>query len=201
VALAAGSAAVSRRRRPPVSNVAVFIRPGEAPRFYEKNVPLLFGERVPGFDLLPASWREKLAQVGNIALGTENPLLHLPRGPAFRNLLCYEAVIPSYARASSRGADFLVNLTEDMWYGNTAQIPQHASVLVLRAVENRATILRTGSVRSDGAGPELADHLRAGGVPFPPRGSRGRGPPLRTQALSGAALRGSGRGPGLLVSH
>lgn len=68
----------------------------------------------------------------------------------FRNLICYEAVLPEYVRQSALGSDFLVNLTEDYWYGNTAHIPQHLSVFILRAVESRVPVLRCTNVGPSG---------------------------------------------------
>ncbi len=68
----------------------------------------------------------------------------------FRNLICYEAVLPGYVRQSSIGSDYLVNLTEDYRYGNTAHIEQHRSVLILRAVESRVPVLRCTNVGPSG---------------------------------------------------
>jgi apolipoprotein N-acyltransferase len=128
--------------------IAFYLPPKAEPMFYKKNYRMPFGENLLVLEILPESWRTALALPGrSITAGTENPPLRLG-GHTFRNLICYEAVLPSYVRRSSRGADFLVNITEDYWYGRTGHVPQHVSVLILRAVETRVPI-----VRSTNAGP------------------------------------------------
>jgi apolipoprotein N-acyltransferase len=126
-----------------VFNVQFYLRPDGRLEFYKKNKPIPIGEELPGLDLVPESWVRALGlrHIGNIQRGTENPLMDLG-GRKFRNLICYEAVLPDYARRSALGADFLVNLTEDYWYGRTAHVRQHVSVLILRAVESRVPVLR-----------------------------------------------------------
>ncbi len=130
-------------------NVAAYLHPGREVEFYRKNKPVPFGESVPGLDLLPASWRAKVPNIGNLDLGTDNPVMQLGEH-RFKNLVCYEAVIPSYVREAAEGADFLVNITEDYWYGDTAHVSQHRSVFILRAVENRVPVVRVTNVGPSG---------------------------------------------------
>ena len=142
VPLVAGGAGVVWERRPRESNISVYLVPGEKPRIYEKMIRVPFGEVVPGLDLLPAAWIDAWGlRVGNIAAGKENPAFFLQDIP-FKNLSCYEAILPDYWREHAPGAEFYVNITEDIWYGRTAHIPQHVSVLILRAVENRLPVIR-----------------------------------------------------------
>ncbi len=143
-----GGGGVTRERR--VRNTAAFVLPREGtegkPRvsFYSKNKLLLFGERVPFEEYLP-DWFRKRVFVGTMDPGRECPVFELPT-PAgtrrFRILICYEAVLPEFALEASRGVDFLVNITEDLWYGDTSHVGQHASVLSMRAVESRTPLVR-----------------------------------------------------------
>jgi apolipoprotein N-acyltransferase len=154
VPLAAGGTGVRAHRVPSLSGLVAYVRPGEPPLFYEKNIRMPFGEVIP---LVPESLLERLGVgVRTIARGEGNPALPF-REKTFRSLVCYEAVIPGYFRRAAAGAgprepraDFLVNVTEDMWYGRTAHIPQHASVLQLRAVENRIPLIRVSNVGPSG---------------------------------------------------
>ena len=132
------------------SGIAAYLRPGQKPLFYEKNVRLLFGEYVPFGELVPRSWRDALGiRVATVAAGTTNPVFQL-HGSSFKNLVCYEAVLPDYYRGAASGVDFLVNITEDIWYGRTAHISQHVSVLILRAVENRTPLVRAANMGPSG---------------------------------------------------
>ncbi|MCK9392551.1 MAG: apolipoprotein N-acyltransferase, partial [Syntrophales bacterium] len=61
-------------------------------------------------------------------------------------LICYEGIFPGAARAyKQEGADFLVNLTNDAWFGQTSAPYQHLSMTVFRAVENRLDVVRAAN--------------------------------------------------------
>ena len=61
-------------------------------------------------------------------------------------MICYESIFEDLARRYRRlGADFLVNITNDAWYGRTSAPYQHAAHLVLRAIENRMGVARAGN--------------------------------------------------------
>lgn len=61
-------------------------------------------------------------------------------------LICYEAIFPALVRQFvAGGADLLVNLTNDAWYGQTAAPEQHFAMAAVRAVENRVPLLRAAN--------------------------------------------------------
>ena len=140
-----------------VYNSAAYILPRQWPPagFYHKNMRLLFGEYVPFLESLPAWFRRRIGYVGTINAGTESPLFELPgsRGnPAtrFRVLICYEGVLEGYVRKSAEGADFLVNITEDIWYGDTSHIGQHLQVLKMSTIESRIAVARATNIGPSG---------------------------------------------------
>ncbi|HKA45242.1 MAG TPA: apolipoprotein N-acyltransferase [Burkholderiales bacterium] len=140
-----------------VYNSAAYILPRTWPPagFYYKNIRLLFGEYVPFLDNLPAWLRERIGYVGTITAGTESPAFMLPGSvgdpaPRFRILICYEGILADYVRRSAAGADFLVNITEDIWYGDTSHIGQHLQVLRIRAIESRIAIARATNIGPSG---------------------------------------------------
>ena len=64
----------------------------------------------------------------------------------FGVVICYESAFEDLARRyRAAGADFLVNITNDAWYGRTAGPYQHATHLVMRAIETRAGIARAAN--------------------------------------------------------
>ena len=61
-------------------------------------------------------------------------------------LICYEAIFPEYSRLyKRRGAELLVNMTNDAWFGETSAPHQHLSMTILRAVENRVYFVRAAN--------------------------------------------------------
>src|SRR6185503_5249703 len=63
-------------------------------------------------------------------------------GP-FSCLICFEAIFPDLAREDVRaGAKWLVNVTNDEWFGNSAALHEHASMALFRAAENRVPLAR-----------------------------------------------------------
>lgn len=61
--------------------------------------------------------------------------------------ICYESAFPGYVRELvAHGPQLLVNLSDDSWFGDTAEPEQHLAHAVLRAIESRRDLVRaTGS--------------------------------------------------------
>ena len=110
------------------------------PRYAKRHL-VPFGERMPFESLIPALARVDFGQ----AEWTPGPgvvLFPSPAGP-FGCLICFESIFPDLSRETVRaGARWLVNITNDEWFGNSAAISQHAAMAVFRAVENHVPIAR-----------------------------------------------------------
>lgn len=120
---------------------------------YAKMHLVPFGERTPLRDSLPLlrdiDWSVLTGDLApaEFARGQERTLFPLTSAAAdtthFAVLICFESVFPDFVRRSvGAGADLLVNITNDSWFGPTAGPYQHADLAVLRAVENRVAIAR-----------------------------------------------------------
>ncbi len=98
---------------------------------YDKRVLLPFVERVP---LRPED--------GPYLAGTD-PTIFTIAGARFGTLICYEAIYPELARELvGRGAQFLVNISNDSWFEAGAGPAQHYEIVRFRAVENRVSLVR-----------------------------------------------------------
>lgn len=87
---------------------------------------------------------------GAMERGTEFTVFQIP-GAKFSVMICYESVYPELARRFRlAGANFLVNITNDAWFGHSFAPYQHASFLTLRAIENRTAIVRCGNTGISG---------------------------------------------------
>lgn len=108
---------------------------------HHKKQLVPFGERLPFDDIFPKLRKIPLGQ-GQFSPGKEYEMLDLGE-KKFAVLICFESIFPRLVRRFVRGgADFLVNITEDGWYGRTSGQYQHAGMAVLRCIENRISLAR-----------------------------------------------------------
>ena len=109
---------------------------------YDKHYLVPVVERVP---FIPPAWLDRLQYFGWFSRGENAPVFRSDGG-RFGVLICYEDVFAQRARLyRNEGADFLVNITNDAWYGRTSAPYQHAAHLVVRAIENRMGVARAGN--------------------------------------------------------
>jgi len=127
---------------------------------YRKNYLVPIVERVP---FVNPRWFDQLQWFGGAAPGEPGPVYRLPLG-AFGILICYESAFEDLPRRYRRlGADFLVNVTNDAWYGRTSAAYQHPAHLVMRAIETRMGIARAANDGvSEFVDPLGREHLRTG---------------------------------------
>ena len=141
------------RAKPLYYNAAFLMTPtGLAPTEYDKHYLVPIVERVPFID--PA-WLEGITGpmewFGGLSRGRRTDLF--PAGAArFGALICYESIFAPLSRLYRKeGADFLVNMTNDSWYGRepfwarTSALWQHPAHMVMRAIENRVGVARAAN--------------------------------------------------------
>jgi apolipoprotein N-acyltransferase len=151
-------------------NSAFLVTPeGRLANIYHKRKLVIFGEYIPLVRWLPIV--EYLTPItgsykpgdGPVTFGLEN--LHINAAP----LICFEDTFPGVARASAGdNVDFLVNLTNDGWFGNSAAQWQHMASAAFRAVENNLPLVRCAN---NGITCWIDAHGRVREVFKDPRGS------------------------------
>lgn len=123
-------------------NTAYFVRPGTPlAEPYKKRVLVPFAEYLPHAGTIP--WPAWLApHVVDTTPGDLAELFNLSPTVTIGTLICWENLFPSLARESvGSGAQLLVQLTNDVWFGRSAASRQHNLMSVLRAVENHIPIV------------------------------------------------------------
>ena len=109
---------------------------------YQKRRLVIFGEYIPFSRWLPFLGR--LIPIGNFAAG-KRVVPFVVQGPRARMalLICFEDSFPHGAlEGASDDTDFLLNLTNDGWFGHSAAQWQHAVNALFRAVENGMPLVR-----------------------------------------------------------
>ncbi len=119
-------------------------------RYYKMHL-VPFSERVPFVETIP--FLHDLSQKMDLDIGDFSPgdsvvvfaftPPSMQREIRFSVVICYESVFPYLVRRFiKRGAQFLVVITNDGWFGRTSGPYQHAQIAVFRAIENRVWVVR-----------------------------------------------------------
>jgi apolipoprotein N-acyltransferase len=126
-------------------NTALLFQPGVIE--YQKYNKI---HLVPMSEKIPFSERYKILRdihlgQADFSSGKEQTIFNL-NGIKFGTLICFESAFPGYAKSFvNKGANFLVVITNDMWFGRTSLFEQHAMMAVFRAIENRVPIVRAAN--------------------------------------------------------
>jgi apolipoprotein N-acyltransferase len=147
-------------------NAAFLLDPaGHFDGVYHKQKLVIFGEYIPLVRWLPfvrwftpitggfAAGNEPVQfQINRVSGNSGEPIIELNNGSQGASsrqtvnsspLICYEDMFPQVARGAVRDdTDFLVNLTNDGWFGQSAEQWQHMAGAVFRAVENGVPLVR-----------------------------------------------------------
>jgi len=123
-------------------NSASFISPqGEFAGRYDKMHLVPFGEYVPFKDLFFFA-QNLLHEAGTFDAGKTRSLFYV-NGHSYGTFICYESIFADEVRQFVRkGADVLINISNDGWYGDTSAPWQHLNMVRMRAIENHRWILR-----------------------------------------------------------
>jgi apolipoprotein N-acyltransferase len=114
---------------------------GERVGRYDKIHLVPFGEYVP-YDKLLFFARKLTGRVSRFDRGTMRKVFLL-NGHRYGVFICYEAVFADEVRQFAQlGAEVLVNISDDGWYGDTSAPWQHLNMARMRAIENRRWLLR-----------------------------------------------------------
>jgi apolipoprotein N-acyltransferase len=139
----------------PRNSLFALIEGGVIAGVYDKWHLVPFGEFVPEWLPLPVM----IVPGNGFARGPGPRTLHVPGLPAFGPLICYEAIYSGQVVDEADRPEWMVNITNDAWFGNSTGPRQHLAAARMRAVEEGLPLLRaanTGiSVAFDAHGHEI----------------------------------------------
>ena len=146
------------------NSIEVLDRRGLTPERYDKLHLVPFGEYVPFESVLDATGITLFVDVpGGFSPGSGPRVLRVPGLPLAMPLICYEAIFPIEIGDALSGAErpgWLLNVTDDAWFGLTPGPYQHYAQARLRAIELGLPLARAAnsgvSAVVDGFGREIA---------------------------------------------
>jgi apolipoprotein N-acyltransferase len=144
VGLLVGSIDITDTRPEQYRNSAFLITASGVQDRYDKIQLVPFGEYVPLSALLGfvRGWAEFIADLEPGA----RPLVFSGPPAPFGVVICYEGIFPALVRQFVKdGARFMVNMTNDAWFGRTSGPAQHLAMYPFRAVEHRLTVVRAAN--------------------------------------------------------
>ncbi len=116
---------------------------------YDKTHLVPFGEYIPLKGIL--SFLDKLVVgIGDFVPGAGPRVLSAPGG-RLGIVICFEVIFPDLVRQFvEQGADYMVTITNDAWFGRSGAPSQHFAMVVFRAVENRIAFARAANTGISG---------------------------------------------------
>ena len=159
-----GSPAVrfDQERKPFLLNSAYLLSPdGKLLGRYDKQHLVPFGEYIPLKSSLLFFLEKMVEGIGDFQAGPGPTILSFQlkesdgvapaRRVKFGVVICYEVIFPDLVRRiAGSGAEFLVTITNDAWFGDSSAPAQHFSMVVLRSVENHLAFARAANTGISG---------------------------------------------------
>jgi apolipoprotein N-acyltransferase len=128
------------------NSIYVIDRDGAILSTYDKMHLVPFGEYLPFQDFLESLGLMQLTKVrGGYIPGTVRKPIAVPRAPPFLPLICYEVVFPGEAVPRGERPGWLVNLTNDGWFGQSSGPYQHLQQARVRAIEEGLPLVRAAN--------------------------------------------------------
>jgi len=127
----------------PYNSAVMLDKQGQRVYTYDKIHLVPFGEYEP-FPLIHQVVADVSSEVGGFRKGTRYSIGTLPSGFHFGTFICYEAIFPGEIRTfANDGAQLLINISNDGWFGRSAAAEQHLRMVRVRAAENHRWIIRS----------------------------------------------------------
>ena len=138
--LAGALRVVDLSKRQLANSLFVFDHLANIQGYYDKSHLVPFGEYVPFREVLKI---DKIVPIpSDFNKGTGVRTMYIPKAPPVSPLICYEVIFPAEVVDRKKRPEWMLNLTNDAWYGISAGPYQHLSIAQMRAVEEGLPLVR-----------------------------------------------------------
>ena len=128
------------------NSIYVVDRDGSVLSVYDKVHLVPFGEYLPFQELLESLGLRQLTKLqGGFLAGDRRRALAVPDAPPFLPLICYEIIFPDEAVPKGERPGWLLNVTNDGWFGNSSGPYQHLQQARVRAIEQGLPLVRAAN--------------------------------------------------------
>lgn len=128
------------------NSIYVIDHDGSILSIYDKLHLVPFGEYLPFQSAMERLGFSQITKVqGGFIPGTRRRTIDLPKAPRMLPLICYEAIFPGDITARDERPAWIVNVTNDGWFGNSTGPYQHLQQSRLRAIEEGLPIVRAAN--------------------------------------------------------
>jgi apolipoprotein N-acyltransferase len=128
------------------NSIYVIDHDGSILSIYDKLHLVPFGEFLPFQTAMERLGFTQITKVqGGFIPGTRRKPIDLPNAPRMLPLICYEAIFPGDIATRDERPAWIVNVTNDGWFGNSTGPYQHLQQARLRAIEEGLPIVRAAN--------------------------------------------------------
>ena len=124
------------------NSIVVIDKNAEIVARYDKSHLVPFGEYIPFQKWIPL---KTVSGFSGFQPGEGITTLDMPGGKKISPLICYEILFPGSVVQSNYKTDFIVNVTNDAWYGRSAGPEQHLLKARFRAIEENVPVIRAAN--------------------------------------------------------
>ena len=128
------------------NSVTVLDKKAKILNTYNKHHLVPFGEYIPFRNILNMTpIASGIARIGDFTRGAGVSSLYINSLPKPSPLICYEAIFPNEVANRNDRPDWLLNVTNDAWYGKTAGPHQHFEIARVRTIEEGLPLVRSAN--------------------------------------------------------
>ena len=127
------------------NSIILINKEGHVEQIYDKQILVPFGEYIPLKSYLP-NFIKKITNGAEDFVAGNNNKTFFTDNFNFITTICYEAIFPFYINKNNRqNADFILNTSNDIWFGETKGPHQHAIIAKIRGIETGLPVIRSAN--------------------------------------------------------